>query len=136
MPRDKQPHPIHGLWPAYATREETRREHLLELRTYLGLESFDLAHYRQAVHSTTELAMQSDEGIVPAGVVDALRCRHVVMPSLDVIERICAEAITRANRNLYAAFTHSLSAAHRHQLDGLLKRMEEGKSTVELGWHL
>ena len=32
-----------SCWPQYATREETRREHLLELRAYLGLSSFGAA---------------------------------------------------------------------------------------------
>ena len=31
-------------WPQYAEREETRREHLLELRAYLGLEPLSLIH--------------------------------------------------------------------------------------------
>jgi len=46
-----------SCWSQYAEREETRREHLLELRAYLGVEPFGLAHYRQAVHATTELAL-------------------------------------------------------------------------------
>ena len=63
-----------ACWPQYAEREETRREHLLELRTYLGMEPFGLAHYRQAVHATTELALQTDKGIVLASnVLDSLR---------------------------------------------------------------
>jgi TnpA family transposase len=33
-----------ACWPQYAEREETRREHLLELRAYLGMEPFGLAH--------------------------------------------------------------------------------------------
>ena len=33
-----------SCWPQYATREETRREHLLELRAYLGLASFGASH--------------------------------------------------------------------------------------------
>jgi TnpA family transposase len=44
-------------WPKYAERGETRREHLLELRAYLGMEPFGLAHYRRAVRATTELAL-------------------------------------------------------------------------------
>ncbi|QHK18994.1 Tn3 family transposase [Pseudarthrobacter psychrotolerans] len=123
-----------ACWPDYAAREETRREHLIELRTYLGMEPFGLTDYRKSVHSATELALQSDKGIVLAGsVLDALRRRHVVIPALDVIERICAEAITRANRRIYAALTDALSADHRRRLDDLLKRREEGKST-RLAW--
>lgn len=53
-------------WPQYAKREETRREHLLELRAHLGLSPFNLSHYRTAVHALVGLAMQTDKGIVLA----------------------------------------------------------------------
>lgn len=121
-------------WPEYAAREETRREHLLELRTYLGLGPFGLTDYRKALQSATELALQSDKGIVLAGsVLEALRRQRIVIPSLDVIERICAEAITQANRRIYAVLTDSLTTEHRRRLDSLLKRREDSKST-RLSW--
>ncbi len=121
-------------WPQYAEREETRREHLLELRPYLGLEPFSLAHYRQAVQAATELAFQTDKGIVLAtSVVDALRHRHIILPTLDVIERVCSEAITRANRRIYDTLAGPLSDIHRNRLDDLLKRRDNGKTTW-LAW--
>ncbi|PKQ71139.1 Tn3 family transposase [Aeromonas sobria] len=123
-----------ACWPQYAERKETRREHLLELRTYLGMEPFGLAHYRQAVHATTELALQTDKGIVLASnVLDSLRHRHIILPTLDVVERVCAEAITRANRRIYDALAEPLSDAHRRRLDDLLKRRDNGKMTW-LAW--
>ena len=123
-----------ACWPQYAEREETRREHLLELRTYLGMEPFGLAHYRQAVHATTELALQTDKGIVLASsVLDSLRHRHIILPTLDVVERVCAEAITRANRRIYDALAEPLSDTHRRGLDDLLKRRDNGKTTW-LAW--
>ncbi|MDQ5882552.1 MAG: hypothetical protein QG616_2386, partial [Pseudomonadota bacterium] len=123
-----------SCWPQYAEREETRREHLLELRAYLGVEPFGLAHYRQAVHATTELALQTDKGIVLAvSVLDTLRHRHIIIPALDVIERVCAEAITRANRRIYEALSESLADTHRRRLDDLLKRRDNGKTTW-LAW--
>ena len=123
-----------ACWPRYAEREETRREHLLELRPYLGLEPFSLAHYRQAVQAATELALQTDKGIVLAtSVVDALRHRHIILPTLDVIERVCSEAITRANRRIYDTLAGPLSDIHRNRLDDLLKRRDNGKTTW-LAW--
>jgi hypothetical protein len=120
-------------WPQYAEREETRREHLLELRTYLGMEPFGLAHYRQAVHATTDLALQTDKGIVLASsVLDALRHQHIILPTLDVVERVCAEAITRANRRIYDSLAEPLSDAHRRRLDDLLKRRDNGKTLAGL----
>jgi len=121
-------------WPQYAEREETRREHLLELRAYLGMKPFSLAHYRQAVHATIELALQTDKGVVLASaILDSLRHRHIILPTLDVIERLCAEAITRANRRIYDALAEPLSEAHRRYLDDLLKRRDNSKTT-RLAW--
>ena len=56
-------------WPEYAGREETRREHLLELRAYLGITPFGLPHFRQAVHALVELALQTDKGVILAAQV-------------------------------------------------------------------
>ena len=50
-----------------------------------------------------------------------------------MIERVCAEAITRANRRIYDALAEPLSDAHRRRLDDLLKRRENGKATW-LAW--
>jgi hypothetical protein len=98
------------------------------------MEPFGLAHYRQAVHVATELALQTDKGIVLASsVLDALRHQHIILPTLDVVERVCAEAITRANRRIYDALAEPLSDAHRRRLDDLLKRRDNGKTTW-LAW--
>ena len=123
-----------ACWPQYAEREETRREHLLELRTYLDMESFGLAHYRQGVYAMTELALQTDKGVVLTScILDSLRHHRIILLMLDVVERICAEAITRANRRIYDALAESLSDAHRRRLDNLLKRRDNVKTTW-LAW--
>jgi hypothetical protein len=62
------------------------------------------------VHSLGELAMQSDKGIVLASALaDSLRSKGVLLPTVDVMERICAEAITRANKRIYAALSDPLT---------------------------
>ena len=38
-----------GIWPQYALRPETRREHLAELAAWLNLTSFAIADYRRFV---------------------------------------------------------------------------------------
>lgn len=56
-------------WNHYGQREQTRREHLVELQTVFGFKPFTMSHYRQAVHTLTELALQTDKGIVLASTL-------------------------------------------------------------------
>jgi len=122
------------IWTEYGQRAETRREHLLELQSVFGFQPFTMRHYRPSVHSLDNLAWQTDKGIVLASaLVEGLRQQSVLLPSLNVVERVCAEAVTRANRRIYAVLTDSLSAVHRQHLDDLLKR-KEGSKTTWLAW--
>ncbi|MGT6429626.1 Tn3 family transposase [Escherichia coli] len=121
-------------WNEYGQREQTRREHLSELQTVFGFRPFTMSHYRQAVQMLTELAMQTDKGIVLASaLIGHLRRQSVILPALNAVERESAEAITRANRRIYDALAEPLADAHRRRLDDLLKRRDNGKTTW-LAW--
>lgn len=89
-----------------------------------------MGHYRQAVQLLTEMALQTDKGIVLAStLIEHLRQQSVILPALNAVERASAEAITRANRRIYDALAEPLSDAHRRRLDDLLKRRDNGKTT-------
>ena len=45
-------------WNEYGQREQTRREHLVELQTVFGFQPFTMSHYRQAVHTLTDAGEQ------------------------------------------------------------------------------
>lgn len=77
------------IWPQYAQRSETRREHLLELQTWLKLTPFVASDYRHFVHQLTELAQPTDRGIVLAkAMIEQLRQQRIILPTVDVIERV------------------------------------------------
>ena len=93
-------------WHKYGQRAETRREHLLELQSVFGIRTSTTRDYRPSGLSLNELAWQTDKGIVLATAwVDSLRRRRVLLPTANVIERVCAEAVTRTNRRIHAALT-------------------------------
>jgi len=48
---------------------------------------------------------------------------------IDVIERVCSEALTRGTRKVYEALTSPLSDHHRSALDGLLMLCEDTKGS-------
>jgi hypothetical protein len=121
-------------WSEYGIRAETRREHALELQALFGFKAFTRRHYREGVQSLEDVAWQTDKGIVLASsLVDEYRRQQVLLPTLNNIERICAEAITRANRRIYAALAGSLTEVHRAQFDALLKLKDDSNTTM-LGW--
>lgn len=121
-------------WNEYGQRGQTRREHLRELQSVFGFKPFTMEHYRPAVHSLDELARQTDKGITLANaLIQNLRNQSILMPSINVIERICAEAITRATRHIYKIFTESLSDEQHRQLDALLD-LRENSNASTLVW--
>jgi hypothetical protein len=122
------------IWDQYGEREETRREHLSELRAFLGLTPFGLRQFHQFARWLAELAMQTDKGVVLAtALVQELRREKVVLPALNVIERICALAITRANRKICLTLAETLNDGHSVLLEGLL-RQPTGSTSSTLAW--
>lgn len=102
-----------AAWPEYGEREKTRNEHLHELRAYLGLSVFGLPDFRKLVHSLADLAVQTDKAMINvAHSLETLRQKRIILPALTVIERACAEAVTRANRRIYRTLIDPLE---RHQ---------------------
>jgi TnpA family transposase len=115
-----QIHSDSGKWSQYGARDQTRREHFQELRAYLGLSTFGLEDFRKLVHILADLAMQTDKGLVLAShAIEALRQRHIILPTLGVIKRVCAEAVTGANRRIYRVLLESFQPHHKRGLDNL-----------------
>jgi hypothetical protein len=78
--------------------------------------------------------LQTDKGIVLAtALVQELRQEKRILPPLKVIERICALAITRANRKIYLTLTETFNDGHRAQMEGLL-RQATGSTSSTLAW--
>ena len=93
-----------------------------------------MSHYRQAVHTLTELALQTDKGIVLASaLVENLRRQSIILPAMNAIERASAEAITRANRRIYAALTglcyHPTVSARTN-----FSKRKDGSKVTWLAW--
>ena len=86
-------------WGEYGTREETRHEHGRVIRAYLGMSAFGIADSRQLVEHVSEVAAQTDKGLLLVeSARDFLQAKKVALPGVGVIERACAQALTRANR--------------------------------------
>lgn len=116
----------------YGKRKNTFHEHSLELQTIFGFKLFASLIYQEQLLLLEELGLQTDKGIVLATMlVTNLRLQQVLLPSILVIEELCAEAITRANRRIHEKLTEKLLDHHYKKLDGLLHLKPD---SLSLGW--
>lgn len=123
-----------AAWSLYATRDETRREHLQELLDRSGLRQFTKTDYQSLTDWLTPLAMQTTQALVLArSLIEQLRARQVALPPVRVIEKLCAAVLTRAAGLTFRRLTDPLTAAHRTALDGLLTVQPE-RAIRRLAW--
>ncbi len=121
-------------WVEYAQRDETRREHALELQAAFDYRSFTVEEYRQQRGMLTELALQTNKAMIIAQqLIEILRKRYIILPPARVIDRLCAEALVRGTRLLYQRLIGGLNIKHHKQLDKLLTPRENMR-TIVLTW--
>lgn len=118
----------------YATRDTTRREHLVELQRRFGFRSFSLRFYRDLSHWLMPIAMGTDEGMVLVeALIEELRTRRIIAPALSTLERLAWETRRRAQHQVFTALTASLSETQTQQLDSLLV-VPTGERRTSLVW--
>jgi Domain of unknown function (DUF4158) len=122
------------VWDIYAQRDQTRREHLQEILERLGLKQFDRITHREIAKWLLPTALQTTQGLVLAeAAIEELRRRRIVLPPVLVIERVCAEVATRAERQIYKVLSQWLTNEQRTKLDQLLESREGGSHSL-LAW--
>ena len=105
----------------YAVREETRREHLAEIRRSYGYRMFwgRCARDLKVWFENEAEAARSNEGLARR-FVEECRRRRVILPGSSVLERLCADALVAAERRIETRIAAGLDDAMRVRLDRLL----------------
>ncbi len=123
-----------SCWLSYASRAQTRREHLVELRSWLELTPFRLSDFRRSRSFLCALAMRTDKGaLLAAKAMEEWRRLKVAAPPVEVLDRLCASSITEANRRVCALLADSLSTAQQERLDAWL-RVKPGTRLTWITW--
>lgn len=118
----------------YATREETRHEHLATLRDLYGYKMFTgrgsrdlkawLEDEAEAARSNEDLARR---------FVEQCRATRTILPGVTTIERLCADALVAAERRIELRIADQLDTAMRARLDALLTE-DAGGSVTRFVW--
>jgi TnpA family transposase len=118
----------------YAGRDQTRREHAVEVTREYGFTTFGVRDYRSLSTWLCEQARGTDNALALVTMFIAeVRRRRIVVPVLPVIERVVLASRARARREAYAVLCRDLTAEQRTELDGLLNQRGDSRQT-HLGW--
>ncbi len=108
----------------YAARRQTRQEHMEALREIYGYKTFSgrgARDLRDWLFDQAEDA-RSNEEIAQRLVA---RCRETltILPATSTIERLCADALVAAERQIETRIAERLDDVARERLDGLLTEL-------------
>ena len=118
-------------WQEYRGQPITWRKHWQDLLSLMGWEVFKREQIRPTLKALAGSALQSDRGFpVAQKLVEYLREQRIVLPSVDVIERLCAQALTGAQRQVYVQLGESLTYEKQQKLEELLTLRED----THLSW--
>jgi TnpA family transposase len=114
----------------YASREETRHEHLAALRDFYGYKMFTGRGSRDLkawLERTAEIARSNED--LARRFVEQCRATQTILPGITVIERLCADALVAAERRIDARIADRLDEEMRRQLDALLTETADSSVT-------
>lgn len=114
----------------YAAREETRHEHLADLRRIYGYRSFTgrgARDLREWITREAETAT-SNEDLARSFIAECRRAR-TILPASSTIERLCADALVDAERRIENRIAGRVTPALAEQLAGLLEDTVDGRVT-------
>ena len=99
----------------YATREQTMTDHGRQLADLLGLRIPTREDIPFMIDAAAVAAWSTDQGVViAAGMIDALRNAHILLPSIATIERAGIAGRARARKRTARAL---LSRINQEQID-------------------
>ena len=121
----------------YAERDQTRREHVLEIEAALGLHPVDPKHlYREACAAwLLPTALATDHGLtLVTTLLEELRARRIVCPPLAAIERLAGSVRARAQRQLWRRLADGLTDQQRQSLPINCSEVRVGGGQSTLAW--
>ena len=115
----------------YADRWQTRYEHASAIQSLYGYRSFEGQARQEAEDWLAEAAATapSNHGLV-AAFVAALRQRQVIVPGAPTVERLCADALVRAEREACRLIASRLPEHAKRRLATLLTELTEDGTSL------
>jgi TnpA family transposase len=118
----------------YAEREQTKHEHLEEIRKEYGFQNFTIREYRIVSQVLLRYALENGNALHLIQIaIEELRKKKIILPAMTTIERMVWEVRRRAEEKIFRLLSSSLTMEHIEKLNQLLLPMEDSPKTY-LAW--
>ncbi|HDR8205102.1 TPA: DUF4158 domain-containing protein, partial [Bacillus cereus] len=118
----------------YAEREQTKHEHLEEIRREYGFRNFTIREYRVVSQVLLQYALENGNALHLIQItIEELKKRKIILPAMTTIERMVWEVRRRAEVKIFRLLNSSLAMEHIQKLNCLLLPMEDSTKTY-LAW--
>lgn len=115
----------------YAQRENTRLEHLQELREEYGYRSFTDSDSIFISEFLTPFAMENDNaGRLLRIAIKEMKREKIILPGITTIEKIVNEVLQRADNMVLSLINKSISNSQKRQLDKIIESPNETVKTT------
>ncbi len=122
------------VFPLYAQREPTRREHMEEIRQAYGYRNFTLREYRTTSQIMLKYTMENGNAIyLLRAAIDELRKQKIILPAMTTLERLVWEVRQRAEEKIFKLLISTLTPVQIKKMERLLSPMPESSKTY-LAW--
>ena len=118
----------------YASRPQTRDDHVAQIRTYLGLRSYAAADSDALRTYLIQRAMHRDDaGVLIAEAEDWLRRARILFPAVSTLQRLVGYARMVAEEQIQQVVMRQLQPAQIANLEALLTR-SQGRRGSTFAW--
>lgn len=118
----------------YARRENTRLEHLKEIRFIYGFRYFSKQDSFHLIETLILAAMENNNVISLIKLaINEIKKQKIILPGITTIEKIVSEAISKADEKIFKSINDSITSEQKYKLDMILTSNFESRKT-KLGW--
>jgi len=122
----------HREFEMYAQRENTRLEHLQEIREIYGYRNYsNITDNDDLIIFLMPFATENDNIVrLMRLAIDELKKRMVILPGITTIEKVVSEVRIKADGTVIRIINKSLTDEHRRKLDELIESPSQNTKTI------
>ncbi|MGM0878172.1 MAG: Tn3 family transposase [Bacillota bacterium] len=102
---------------SYAGREQTKYEHMDEIRKEYGYKNFTVKEYRNISSSLLSHAMENENSMYLIKMaIEEMKNQKIILPAMSTIERLVWQTRHRAEQKIYRILSRPLSSLQKERL--------------------